>query len=72
MNSSILQAIIEHLFGKKYYANIVNRRGTPQCELSSFIFSDPIEAANHRIRLQGNRSYAFVETVTFRAHSLDV
>ena len=41
---TVLQAIIAHIFGHKYYANIINTRGTNKCEISSFIHRSKEEA----------------------------
>lgn len=59
--------IIAFLFGHKYYANIVNTRGTDRFELASFIFRTRQEAEQHRQRLATTRSYEYVETISFRS-----
>ena len=59
--------IIDHIFGAKYYANIVFRRGTDMRELSSFIFKTKYQAERHRFGLETNRSFGYVETVSFRS-----
>lgn len=65
--TTVLTEIAAFLFGRKYYANIVNTRGTLKCELSSFIFRTKEEADNHRAALDSNLSYRFVETISFRS-----
>lgn len=67
MKESVLQAIIAFVFGHKYYANIVNTRGTDKCELTSFIFRTKEEAEKHRRQVESTMSFAYVETVSFRS-----
>lgn len=45
---TVLVAIVEFLLGKKYYANIINTRGTDRTEISSFIFCTRQEAEKHK------------------------
>lgn len=65
--TTVLTEIVAFLFGRKYYANIIHTRGTNKCEVSSFIFRNKKEADAHRKALQGNLSYMFVETISFRS-----
>lgn len=65
--TTILTEIAAFIFGRKYYANIIHTRGTNKCEISSFIFRTKQEAESHRAALNGNLSYQFVETVSFRS-----
>lgn len=67
MNYSVLQAIVAFIFGHKYYANIVNTRGTDRFEIASFIFLTKEDAIKHRRSLDTTRSYQYVETVSFRS-----
>lgn len=67
MHKKTWTAIVEYLLGRKYYANIVNMRGTERCELCCFIFPTREEAEAHRRSLDLNRSFGFVETVSFRS-----
>lgn len=67
MNYSVLQAIVAFIFGHKYYANIVNTRGTDRFEVASFIFLTKEDAIRHRRSLDTTRSYQYVETVSFRS-----
>ena len=62
-----MKRIINRLFGRKYYANIINLRGTGTCEVSCHIYKTKEEADAHRDSLLDNRSYMYVETVTFRS-----
>lgn len=61
------KTIIEAIFGRRYWANIINTRGTGKCEISCFIFRSRDEARRHQYGLETNRSYMWVETVTFRS-----
>ena len=54
MNYSVLQAIVAFIFGHKYYANIVNTRGTDRFEVASFIFLSKEDAIRHRRSLNSN------------------
>lgn len=64
---TVFIAIVEFLLGKKYYANIINTRGTKSCELSSFIFSTRQEAERHKEDLASTASYQWIETISFRS-----
>lgn len=63
----LLNKILTHILGNKYYANIINTRGTSKCEISCFIFHSKEEALEHKIKLDTTRSFMFVETVSFRS-----
>lgn len=63
-----LRLITEFLLGRKYYANIVGTRGTTKTELSSYIFTNKEDAREHARSLYANRSYSYVETITFRSY----
>ena len=65
--TTVLTEIIACILGRKYYANIIHTRGTKKCEVSSFIFLSKKDAEAHRNDLEENRSYKFVETVSFRS-----
>lgn len=66
-NETVLTAVIAFIFGHKYYANIINTRGTSHIEMSSFIFSSREDADEHRKVIEETRSYIYVETVSFRS-----
>ncbi|MGN0875349.1 MAG: hypothetical protein ACI4OZ_09205 [Akkermansia sp.] len=68
MKESLIQSIINHIFGRKYYANIVNTRGTFRCELTSQIFRTRRQAEQHRRTIASTYTYSHIETVTFRSH----
>lgn len=67
MKTTVLKEIISFLLGRKYYANIVNVRGTNECEICCFIFLSKEEAQRHREELNATMSYTFVETISFRS-----
>lgn len=67
VTTNLLTEIMAFLFGRKYYANIVNTRGTKKCEISSFIFFTRADAMAHRDALEDNRSFRYIETVSFRS-----
>lgn len=64
------KAIVEMTIGRKYYVNIINTRGTARHEASCFIFSSPEAAKQHADSLRSNRSYAYIETVSFRSRNI--
>ena len=64
---NIIQSIIALVLGQKYWANIINTRGTDRCELCCFIFTTREDAEQHRRDLDANASFLFVETVSFRS-----
>lgn len=63
----VIQRILDLLFGQKYYANIINTRGTFKYEISCFIFRTREQAEQHRLSLADNRSFMYIETVSFRS-----
>ena len=63
----LLNKILDHIFGYKYYANIINTRGTDKCEICCFIFRNREEALKHKFSLDTNRSFLFIETISFRS-----
>lgn len=65
--TTVLAEIVALILGRKYFANIIHTRGTNKCEVSSFIFRSREEADAHRAALEGNLSYRYVETVSFRS-----
>lgn len=67
MKKSLFQTIVDFILGEKYYANIVNTRGTAICELCSFIFQSKEEAMQHVEELRTTRSFEFIETISFRS-----
>lgn len=67
---STAREIANFILGRKYYANIVNTRGTSIVEISSFIFRTKEDAIRHKEGLESNNlSYRVVLTVSFRSRS---
>ena len=67
MQPPLIEAILAHLFGRKYYANIINTRGTFKTEICSYIFHTREEADNHRKVLETLPSFKYIETISFRS-----
>ena len=70
-SDNLITRIVEHIFGVKYYANIVQRtdltdRITP-IELSSYIFRTKDGAMRHRMRVEDTLTHKFIETISFRS-----
>lgn len=63
----LLNKILAHILGNRYYANIINTRGIDKCEIASFIFHTKQDAEQHKQSLYDNRSFMFVETISFRS-----
>ena len=66
---TLLSLIADFLFGAKYYANIVQMRGTSRVDISSYVFSTYEEAMEHRREVEGTASYGYVETISFRSRN---
>jgi hypothetical protein len=66
--NSVLAKIIDFIFGRKYYATIMNTRGTERCDINSTIFLTKADAEAHKNRLNGTASYMHIETISFRSH----
>lgn len=64
---NLLNRILDHIFGRKYYANIINTRGTDSCELCSYIFLNREAAQQHRQSLDTTLSFLYIETISFRS-----
>lgn len=64
---SLLRLITEFILGRKYWANVTYTRGVDEAGLSYHIFSSRQQAREHARSLSTNRSYGFVETVSFRS-----
>lgn len=68
MEMSLIQRIISYLLGYKYYANIVNTKGTGKYEICSFIFDNKADAERHMRDLKTrNLSFSYIETISFRS-----
>lgn len=63
----VFKRIANLLFGYKYYANIVCTRGTTRTEICSYIFRSKEEARKHQEGLELNRTFKYIETISFRS-----
>lgn len=63
----MIKKLLTKTFGRKYYANIINWRGTDRTEITSSIFRTKKEAIEHRKSIESTLSFTFVETVSFRS-----
>ena len=70
MNETVLQAIIAHIFGHKYYVNIVNTKGTDRCETTSYIHPTREAAEQHKREIDATASFQWIETVSFRSRKI--
>lgn len=66
---NLLSLIIDHILGRRYYANIVYHIGTRNCEIASHIFETKKGARIHRESLASNRSFNFIKTISFRSRT---
>jgi hypothetical protein len=66
---NLLSLIIDHILGRRYYANIVYHIGTRNCEIASHIFETKKDARIHRESLVSNRSFNFIKTISFRSRT---
>lgn len=64
---NIINAILSMILGQKYWANIINTRGTDRCELSCFIFTTREDADKHKQDVDSTTSFKWVETISFRS-----
>lgn len=64
---TIFTNFLSRLLGHKYYANVINTRGTDKIEMSSFIFASLEDAQKHKEQLSTTRSFIHIETITFRS-----
>ena len=72
MYTTVIKEIIAFIFGRKYYANIINTRGTAKNEICSFIFRSKKAAYKHRDELASTLSFQYIETISFRSrHEYD-
>ena len=68
MKKSLIQRILEYFFGFRYFANIINVRGTDRCEITCYIFHTREEAQKHADTIRTTLSFDYVETISFRSH----
>lgn len=67
MEQTLIEKILAHIFGHKYYVNIIRTRGVQKFEATSFIHLTKEQALAHKRDIENTRSFAFIETVTFRS-----
>lgn len=67
MSSTVLKEIIAFLFGRKYYANIIETRGAGERQICSYIFSSKEMAGKHRRKIEATMSFQYIETISFRS-----
>lgn len=66
---TVLSAIAEFLLGKKYYAVIINARGTDRCEICSPIYLSQEAAERHKTTVNATASFQCMEIVSFRSRN---
>lgn len=70
-SDNLITRIVEHIFGIKYYANIVQRKDLTDrvspIELSSYIFRTKREALKHSFRVEDSLTHRFIGTISFRS-----
>ena len=65
----LIKAIIEHIFGHRYYSVIVKCPGTAIFEVWQYIFREKHEAVRFvRERISQVAIAEFVEIISFRSH----
>lgn len=60
-------SIFRRIFGRKFYLAVVNQTGTNICFVNSTPFCSRRELSDYIDSLDGNGSFSFVESVTFRS-----
>lgn len=67
---NLFEAIMATIMGHKYYANIINTKGTKKCEITSFIHPTREAAEQHKREIESTSSFLYVETITFRSRKI--
>lgn len=67
METTLIEKILAHLFGHKYYINTIRVRGVQQYEATSSIHLSKSAALAHRTQIESTLSFSFVETISFRS-----
>ena len=67
--TTVIKSIVDFILGHKYYAAIINTRGTKRTELSSFIFRSKDEVEAYKEEMEYNRSFKILEIVSFRSRN---
>lgn len=68
MITTLITEILAFILGRKYYANIINTKGTDRIEICSFIFRNKKQALSHKQSIENTSSFAYIETISFRSH----
>ena len=63
-----ISKIIDAVLGHRYWAVVVERRGTATVELTSAIHHSLAEAGAHAAAIEAGATYAVAAIVTFRSH----
>jgi hypothetical protein len=71
-NMNLINAILDFILGRRYYANIVNIRGRSDLEICSYIFKTKAEANKHKSEIDTTLSFLFIETITFRSKKIKI
>lgn len=69
---NLINAILDFILGRRYYANIVNIRGRSDLEICSYIFKTKAEANKHKSEIDTTLSFLFIETITFRSKKIKI
>lgn len=70
MQTTILNEILAFLFGRKYYANIVYRKGVSIIEICSYVFPSKELANKHREQIETTLTFKYLETISFRSRKV--
>ena len=63
-----LKNLANRLFGRRFYAVVVSRRGTSDVELTSAVHPTLAEAMLHAASIRQGLSFDVVGIVSFRSH----
>ena len=66
----VLNLILDHLLGPKYYATSLITVGTDSSELTSAIHRTREQADAHRAQIDSTLSYRYITTITFRTKAI--
>lgn len=67
MATIVIERILALLFGRKYFVNIVNWRGTDRIQPTEHIWKTKAQALAHKRDIESTLSFSFVETISFRS-----
>lgn len=73
MNTTIFNEILAFLFGRKYWLNVIQTRGTTNQEFTSFIFTSKKAAHEHRDMLKNeSTTFRYIETLSVRSRNINL